>query len=88
MENIEANLKRVNLLAEKIGFEKIWAIQATEFRVEIYTYANKGVEDILKSLKFEKFENAYVRFRRPEGRYREAISSLDYIYKVSIQEFN
>lgn len=88
MENIEANIKRANLLAEKIGFEKIWVIQATEFRVEILTYANKGVEDILKSLKFEKFENAYVRFRRAEGRYREAISSLDYIYKVSIHEFN
>ena len=88
MENIEANLKRANLLAEKIGFDKIWAIQATEFRADIFTYANKGVEDILTSLKFEKFDDCYVRLRGPEGRYREAINSLDYIYKVSIQEFN
>ena len=88
MENIEANLKRVNLLAEKIGYDKIWAIQTSEFRIEILTYANKGVDDILTGLKFKKFNNYYVRFRRPEGRYREAINALDYIYKVSIHEFN
>lgn len=88
MENIKANLMRANLLAEKIGYDKIWAIQVTEFRVEILAYANKGVEDILTGLKFEIFEDYYVRLRRPEGRYREAINSLDYIYKVSIQEFN
>ena len=88
MENIQANLMRANLLAEKIGYDKIWSIQATEFRVEILAYANKGVEDILTGLKFEIFEDYYVRFRRPEGRYREAINALDYIYKVSIHEFN
>lgn len=88
MEAIQANLMRANLLAEKIGYDKIWAIQATEFRVDIHTYAKKGVEDILTGLKFEKFGDYYVRFRRPEGRYREAISDLDYIYKVSIHEFN
>lgn len=88
MENIQANLMRANLLAEKIGYDKIWAIQTTEFRVEILAYANKGVEDILTGLKFEIFEDYYVRLRRPEGRYREAINALDYIYKVSIHEFN
>ena len=88
MEAIKANLMRANLLAEKIGYEKIWVVQANEFRVEICTYANKGVEEILTGLKFEKFGDYYVRFRRPEGRYREAINALDYIYKVSIHELN
>lgn len=53
MENIEANLKRANLLAEKIGFEKIWNIEVTEFGVHIQAYRNVGVGAILINMKFK-----------------------------------
>lgn len=53
MENIEANLKRANLLAEKIGFEKIWNIEVTEFGVHIQAYKLMGVYKILDNSRFK-----------------------------------
>lgn len=53
MENIEANLKRANLLAEKIGYEKIWNIEVTEFGVHIRAYKCMGVYKILDNPRFK-----------------------------------
>lgn len=75
MEKIEANLKRANLLAEKIGFEKIWNIEVTEFGVHIQAYRNMGVEAILRNLKFKTIWESSLGYEiATRGRY----------YKVTI----
>ena len=59
MKDIESNLKRANLLAEKIGYDKIWNIEVTRYEIAIMAYANSGVESIVESIGFAKRDDTH-----------------------------